>query len=117
MGVKISISGSTFSDDSQVLNNSRIHSSSEDVEVSLDKIQMSGNAKLLESLEIGEVTAKIQNELTKMDHDSEEYAALKKLLSQKQSGKKKFWDSIMEHVEEFTGGVLANVVVGLMKGR
>lgn len=109
MGIKINISGAEISGNARVLNNASIRGV-DDVNVEAKNLQVSGDALVLENLEINSVLEELNKRVQQMDKNSYEYERIQKILKVKRWNKKKFAKSVVKHLSEFSQGVLASVV-------
>lgn len=105
MAIEISITNSSFKDESKVLNNMKA-ATDEDVKIRLEDITLERNVQMLNDLEIGVL---MQNE----DISREEYFALQKIMKVKEE-KSKYRNMILEHISTFSQGVLASVVANML---
>lgn len=109
MGINISISGANISDNAGVLNDASINGS-DDVNLELNDLQVSGNATVLEHLEINPVLEELNKKVLQMDKSSNEYSKIQEILKVKRWNKKQFINSVAKHLSEFSQGVLASIV-------
>ena len=109
MGIKISMSNVKMCDNASVLNNAVI-SNQEDVEIDLCDMEMSGQIQLLENLEINSVLKQLNEKLSIMDKNTDEYFRIKEILEVKKWDRKKFYQCIVKHIGDFSKGVLASVI-------
>ena len=73
MGIEINLKGLSVKGDSEILNNAKISSSSNDVHIDLEEIEIDGQAKLLNNLEITPILEQLRQQALNMDIDSKEY--------------------------------------------
>lgn len=109
MCLKIQIKNSKFSDDAKVLNDVSIHGR-DDVNLKLDYVTVDGRANLMNNLKIAAVVSEIENEMKDMDSSLEEYKAMSKLISKKNSTKEEFFGKVFECLGKFAGGVLEGIL-------
>lgn len=109
MAIEISISDSNFKGKSKVLNNTKLYTTGkEDVVIKLQELQAEDESEILKKL-------KIEALMDKMDSSSGEYKALENLTKEK-NNKQEFKDKMVNHIKEFSQGVLAKTITELLKG-
>lgn len=113
MGIEIEITDSAFSGDSKTLKKVRIARSEEAIRIALKGVDVSDKAILMENLEIGTVFSELKDRIKTLDSNSEEYREIKKLLSESEKSET-FFDKVGSHIKKFAGGLLENVVAGLL---
>lgn len=116
MGVTINLNNIKMSGNSQLMNNAKIHGTS-DCSVSADNLELSDSAKTLNDLEINSIMDRIELEVSRMDPSSEEFSSLKNIVNAKSVGKKKVISEIARHLGRFTEGVLQNIISDIITGR
>ncbi len=115
MGIKISITNSTFAGKSKTLNQVKINNGTEDdTDIRLDNVEVNDEVVLLENLEINLVMQDLKKEILNMDPNSLEYARIRQLLLEDQSDRYVFLKHIVKHLGEFSQGVLASIVANHM---
>ena len=110
MGIEINLKGLSVKGDSEILNNAKISSCSNDVHIDLEEIEIDGQAKLLNNLEITPILEQLRQQALNMDIDSKEYPAVQSILGVKGWEKEAFVKCIRKHVGDFSKGVLASIV-------
>lgn len=108
MAIEISISNSSFKGKSKVLNNAKLYiKGTEDVVIKLQELQVEDESEILKKL-------KIEDLMDNMNPSSGEYKALENLTKEK-NNKQEFKEKMINHIKEFSQGVLAKTIIELLK--
>lgn len=102
--MKIKVSGCKFGDNSQILNRTSIHDDG-DTEIEFKDTEITGNAQIMEDMEIGRVFDILREQISKMDNKSIEYLALQELLDMEKTNNRSILRKIGEHLATFSEGV------------
>ncbi len=114
MGFIINISDVEMEGESSLLNGLTV-TGNEDSTINIRKIKISEKAKLLNDAQIHNITEEAENRLRKENIDSKECQELRKILEEiKKSETEKKRQLIMEHICNFTGGILGSIVSGMI---
>lgn len=115
MGINISISNTKINDKAKVMANSKFKSN-DDILIEMQELDISGQAKLLENLEMDSILNELDQRIQYMERDSYEYYKIQEILKDSQGDKNDFVNCIIKHLGEFSQGVLASVVANLLMG-
>lgn len=110
MGIKIEIKNSKITDNAGLLNQLSAKGNSE-TEIKIDGLQLEGAARVLENIQLDDLRESISERMEVMDPHSREYGELKKIL-QKNLQQNEMKKRILEHIADFSQGVLANLISG-----
>lgn len=113
MGIEITISNTNISDNSSILKNTIIKNN-DDISVKLHNLDVNGQATILENLEINLVLEELDRKAQLMDKNTSEYSSIQEVLKEEQWNKKSFAKRILEHLGEFSQGVLASVIANFI---
>lgn len=113
MAIQIEICNSKISDKAKLLKNTNIKGES-DTQIKIDNLDMSGDASVLEGLEISEIINDLNNEIRNINSDDPEYKGLQNILCADTSKPEEIKRKIKAHIAEFSKGVLASIVANLI---
>lgn len=113
MGIEIDLNDLNISGNAEVMENVKI-ASANDVHIGLKHSEIKENAKVLNNLEIDALLNELMQQAEVMDKNSLEYPKIKKILGVKQWNKDDFIGCVLKHISEFSQGVLASIVAGLI---
>ena len=110
MAIEIKVNDLHINGDSRILNKATLP---ENTSVRLDRIAISGNAVILDELNVAACCDAIQATAYKMS--ASEYASIQKVLKKENSGKDCFLKALRQHLVSFSEGVAASVVANLLQ--
>ena len=113
MGIEIDLSGAEIGGNVDLLNHTTVKGSN-DVRIDLHSSKISGQANVLEKLEISSVLNTLEDRSAFMDRNSDEYMEIQKLLKVKNWNDHDLIKRITKHLGEFSQGVLASIVANLI---
>ena len=113
MGIEINLSGMKIGDNVRLLNDASIRGDGE-VSLRLESLELSGQAAILDNLQIDSVLEELGKRVLQMDKDSDEYLRIQEILKRKQWKKENFINCVLKHVSDFSQGVLASVVANFL---
>ncbi len=113
MGIEINLSDMKIGDNVRLLNDAVIRGGGE-VSLKLDKLELSGQAVILDNLQIDAVLEELSNRVLQMDKGSDEYLRIQEILKRKQWKKENFINCVLKHIGDFSQGVLASVVANFL---
>lgn len=109
MSVNIDLGNAKVSGNGRLLNNAHIHANT-DIAILANGIQIDGNATVFENMEIHTFFDELQNQMHDMDIDSAEYQSMQQIIATPEQDRKTIVKMIIQHVKEFSTGVLQNVL-------
>lgn len=109
MSVKIDLGNAKVSGNGRLFNNAHIHDNT-DIAILANGIQIDGNATVFENLEIHAFFDDLQNQMHDMDVNSPEYQSMQQIITTPEQDRKTIAKMIIQHVKEFSTGVLQNVL-------
>ena len=109
MGIEINLSDLNIGRNAEVMNGATVRNS-DDVQISLENIEIREYAKVLNHLEIDPVINELRQQAQSMDRNSDEYLEIKNIVSVKQWNKDNFIKCAIKHIGEFSQGVLASII-------
>jgi len=113
MGFNIDLTGLRMKDHAKLLDHVTVKGNGE-THIKVIDSEISGNASVLNDLEIESVLEELNQEVQAMDKNSREYYEIQKILKTQKWDKGEFVRCITKHLAEFSQGVLASVVANFL---
>lgn len=108
MEIDINLNNLHVKGDAEIIEDAQI--SGNNIHIDLEEIEIEGQAKILNNLDIIPILELLRQQAANMDEGSVEYSAVQSILKVKGWDKHSFAKCIRKHVSEFSKGVLASIV-------
>lgn len=114
MSIEITLDNMKISGNAKVLNNANLKNG--DTVIRLTNLALDSNVEVLQDLNIDSFCSTIQGKMQSMDKSSEEYRQIEKLLNADRKNKPEFSKKLLQHVASFAEGVAVNILSSMIMG-